>query len=362
MKEQRLHYFLQLDGLRCFAIIFVMIGHWISWESTNEFMKHAPWGHGVILFFVLSGYLISNILFEQKEKIDAGINTIKGSLATFYFRRSIRIFPIYYLLIFFLYYINFANTREIFPWLLTYTSNILQCITGEYTGNFNHFWSLAVEEQFYLIWPFIIFFVSPKKIFKVIIAFMIISFVSRVTCTLISPKNWMLAAYFTPNLFLPLCLGALIAYAKRYNLKLVQLLDNRLLLYGGVGVYALCYYFLHYKNYTYVFDMVLDEYLYAIVCTFIVYRASENKFTFIFKRVLEHDAIVFIGKISYGLYIYHLFIGTLFWDHLSKEYKINIGDPGVMWATYFVLAFIVAISSYYFIEKPMNRLKERLRY
>lgn len=362
MNSSGLKYFSQLDGLRAFAIIFVMIGHWISWDTPNEFVKHAPWGHGVILFFVLSGYLISNILFEQKEKIDTGTATIGESLRTFYFRRFIRIFPIYYILIIYLYNINYSNTREIFPWLITYTSNLLQCSTGEYVGDFNHFWSLAVEEQFYLIWPFIIFFVENKKIYKVILAFMIISFVSRVSCYIASPKNWMLSAYFTPNLFLPLCLGALLAYAKRYKANLLRLFENNFLLYGSILIYIICYYFLHYKKGIAAFDMIIDEYLFALACIFIIAKASSNSFKYLGKTLLEHDIIVFTGKISYGLYIYHLFITKFFWDFLANEYKIGLQSKGAMWFTYFAITFILAIASYYFVERPISKLKNYFKY
>ena len=169
MSSGNLKYYSQLDGLRAFAIISVMIGHWISWDTTNLLLKNGPWSHGVILFFVLSGYLISNILFEQKEKIDSNTITLSTSLKTFYFRRFLRIFPLYYLLLFYLYYINYTNTRAVFWWLATFTSNLLQCKTGEYIGNFNHFWSLAVEEQFYLFWPILVFYTPKHRILKVMI-------------------------------------------------------------------------------------------------------------------------------------------------------------------------------------------------
>ena len=362
MSASNLKYFSQLDGLRAFAIISVMIGHWMSWDTQNLILKNSPWGHGVILFFVLSGYLISNILFELKEKIDAKLITPPQALKTFYIRRFLRIFPVYYLLIFYLYSINFANTREIFPWLVTYTSNLLQAKTGTYIGDFNHFWSLAVEEQFYLIWPFLILFVDRKKIMKIIIAFMIISFLSRLSCYLISKDNWMLGAYFTPNLFLPLALGALLSYAKRYRASLASFFDKSLWLYISISIYLVSYYALRYKLHIAAFDMLIDEYLYAFACVFIISRASSNKFKFISKYILEHDIVVFTGKISYGLYIYHLFVINFFWNYLAPEFKMGVQDKHAMWLAYFVVAYLMAIISYYVIEKPMNSLKNHFNY
>lgn len=339
-----------------------MIGHWMSWDSQNFIIKNSPWGHGVILFFVLSGYLISNILFELKEKIDTQIITPSQALKTFYVRRFLRIFPIYYLLIFYLYSINFSNTREIFPWLVTYTSNLLQCKTGSYIGDFNHFWSLAVEEQFYLIWPFLVLFVNGKKVMKIIIIIMIVSFLSRLSCFIISKDNWMLGAYFTPNLFLPLALGALLSYAKRYKPNLASFFSNPALLYIGLVAYVIIYYFMHIKYNIAAFDMLFDEYIYASVCVFIICRASSNRFKFIGKFILEHDLTVFTGKISYGLYIYHLFVINFFWNYLALEFKMGVQDKHAMWTAYFVVAYLLAITSYYLIEKPFNSLKKYFKY
>jgi len=362
MSSANLKYYSQLDGLRAFAIIMVMIGHWIAWDTENPILKNSPWGHGVILFFVLSGYLISNILFELKENINAKLISTKQALKTFYIRRFLRIFPLYYLLIFYLYTINFANTREIFPWLVTYTSNILQAKTGAYIGDFNHFWSLAVEEQFYLIWPFLVLFVNGKKVMKIIVAIMIISFLSRLSCFFISKENWMLGAYFTPNLFLPLALGALLSYAKRYKPSLANFFNNPILLYFGVVAYSIVFYVFHFKLKIAAFDILFDEYLYAFVCVFIICRASSNKFTLIGKAFLEHDIVVFTGKISYGLYIYHLFVINFFWNYLALEFKIGVQDKNAMWFAYFVIAYVMAIISYYFIENPMNSLKKYFNY
>ena len=85
--KNNLSYFAQLDGIRCFAVISVIIGHWVAWDTENIILKNTPWGHGVILFFVLSGYLISNILFESKEKILINQISFIHSLKIFYTRR-----------------------------------------------------------------------------------------------------------------------------------------------------------------------------------------------------------------------------------------------------------------------------------
>ncbi len=360
-KPGSLNYYSQLDGLRCFAVVSVMIGHWIAWESKIEWVQMVPWGRGVILFFVLSGYLISNILFSLKEKMNAGDISLVDALKTFYIRRFLRIFPAYYLLVIYLLYINHANTRQIAPWLLTYTSNLLQCKADSALGDFTHFWSLAVEEQFYLIWPLIILMVREKYILRIILLFISVSFISRLACYLFI-ANWQTGAYFTLNLFFPLCLGALMAYSQRYSQKLHATFNNYALLCFFVLFYALVFY----VNEVYVslnfFRGVLDEYLFSIAIAFIIYKAAHDDFKYLGKFILSHEIIVYIGKISYGLYLYHLFVPALYWNYLAPRLQITINSMNTVWVFFFIIALVLAICSYHFIEKPFNNLKKRFSY
>lgn len=360
--KNHLKYYSQLDGLRCFAVLAVMVGHWIAWDANTVLVRNIPWGHGVILFFVLSGYLISNILFGLKEKLDNGEKKLSQALKTFYTRRFLRIFPAYYLLVFYLMYLNYENTREVAPWLLSYTSNILQCITGNYVGDFNHFWSLAVEEQFYIIWPLIILLVPSKNSLKVILLFMLGSFLSRAACYFIFKDNWMVAAYFTPNLFFPLCLGAVLAYSKRYREKWHQFFNSYGLMIGSIVFYILFYYFAAIVFKISFLVGIMDEYLFAIVCVFIIARASENGFKLVANFVLTHEAVVFMGKISYGLYLYHHFMIRFFWEYLAPSQGISVHNKKMVWFMYLLATFLISVFSYYVIEKPSNSLKRFFKY
>ena len=178
MNEDR--HIIQLDGLRFFAVLMVMIGHWLQWQWSNQFLMDLPFVHGVTLFFVLSGFLITRILLKRKDELISTKTETKQLFKNFYIRRFLRISPIYYLLIFSFFIIDYKNTRDLFPWLLTYSSNIFQSINNVYVGEFNHFWSLAVEEQFYLFWPFIIIFVKPNRVLLTICLTIICAIISKV--------------------------------------------------------------------------------------------------------------------------------------------------------------------------------------
>lgn len=361
-------HYIQLDGLRAFAVISVMIGHWITWDTQNAFIKAFPWHHGVILFFVLSGYLISQILLAQKDKILEGKSTLMQGLKTFYARRFLRIFPVYYLLLFFLFYINFQATRRFFGWLVGYATNFLLAIRGDYIGDFNHLWSLAIEEQFYLVWPLLLFLIPKNKILRTIIIAILVSLLSRLVCAVLIRQgvlHWMWGAYFTLNLVLPLALGALLAYIK-HNLSHYQTLyaklQNPQWLYISAVTYGIMYYICDVRWHIPYFREWLDEYLFAIVCFFIILRAANNDFRYIGKYILEHDVVSFTGKISYGLYLYHLFVIGFFWKYLVPTFGLAVSNKPMAWFLYFVIAYIFAIASYYIIELPINNLKRYFNY
>ncbi|HEV7230078.1 MAG TPA: acyltransferase [Bacteroidia bacterium] len=352
----------QLDGIRCVAILCVIVGHWIAWDVQNVFVRNIPWSHGVLLFFVLSGYLISNILLSLKEKTEKEEITIKKALFTFYVRRFLRIFPIYYLTIFFLCYINFKDARELFPWLVTYTSNLLQASKGTLLGDFTHFWSLAVEEQFYLFWPFFILLVKRKHLLKGIYITIGLSLLSRILCVLLYPELWTMGAYFSLNLALPLALGALIAWYQRYNQPVFQkIFCSHLFFYLSGTVYLA---FLILKKYIPMpfVDMVFDQYFFSVFAMFFVTLAATSRFRFAGKWFLEHKVVVYLGTISYGLYVYHLFIGPLYFDWLSAELALHTESKYTLWGLYFIILILLSSLSYYLIEFPVNALKKYFSY
>ena len=316
---------------------------------------------------MLSGYLITQILLHQKEKIQSQTGSIGQALRTFYARRFLRIFPIYYLLLGFLFYINFQETRSIFGWLIAYAANFLLAIRGNYIGDFNHLWSLAIEEQFYLLWPILIFIIPKNKILKLIIYAIVIAFISRLVCSVLFRQNiihWMWGAYFTLNLVLPLALGALLALIKHQTQyqNVYQKLKNPILLYASLVIYFALYYVLDVKYHVPYYRELFDEYLFAILCFFIILRASNNGFTYIGKFILEHDIVTFTGKISYGLYLYHLFVLGLFWKYLVPTFGLAVSSKPMAWFIYFVIAYLIAIPSYYIIEQPLNELKKYFKY
>ena len=190
-----LPYMAQLDALRAFAVAAVLIHHYTP----------GGWGYGayagVKLFFTISGFLITGILLRSRDAADAQHQKRLGSLAKFYARRFLRIFPLYYFVVAVAFAINLEPSRKIIGWLLTYTLNIHMAQQGWFEANFAHFWSLSVEEQFYICWPWLALFLPRKLLFPAGLAMISAGPLFRLSYILSGYKNMTgLATYIsTPS-------------------------------------------------------------------------------------------------------------------------------------------------------------------
>ncbi|HET7898547.1 MAG TPA: acyltransferase, partial [Flavisolibacter sp.] len=163
-------YIKQLDSLRAIAVILVIITHWFPEGHPLNFYTGVF--NGVDIFFVLSGFLITRILLENRKEAEA-LGTSKLQITrNFYIRRFLRIFPIYYAYILVLFILGpktGTHIRENIPYFLTYTANFY-FLQHKWEGMLSHLWSLSVEEQFYLLWPWLMLFLRRTFVLPVILA------------------------------------------------------------------------------------------------------------------------------------------------------------------------------------------------
>ncbi len=168
-------YIRQLDSIRAFAVFLVILSHWFSPYSAINFFPNGA--IGVDIFFVLSGFLITGILLENRKFAEANEFSKSTTVKNFYVRRVLRIFPVYYLFIFLLLIFHEhtgTHIKSAFPYFVTYTSNYYFFNLQEWDGMLSHLWSLSVEEQFYLIWPWVMIFVRRKYFLHAVIIFLCI--------------------------------------------------------------------------------------------------------------------------------------------------------------------------------------------
>lgn len=352
-------YMIQLDGLRALAIVSVLVHHFLPNDFPLNGIFHVG-PLGVRLFFVISGFLITGILFRCKDNLCSNSSGTLFTLKNFYARRFLRLFPIYYLVIAVTCFFAFNQIKPSLVWHLVYASNIYFSINN-YDALTAHFWSLAVEEQFYLIWPFIILFTPQNHLLKVLLTLLALGPVSRLIFVALNLADGNREYIFTTTCFDSLSLGALLSFQQHYTLnsnRASKYFTHFCFFFGG----ALFLLFTIKSN---TFDPVESTTLSVTFASMffvgIVGYAAQG-FIGIAGKFLEAKPIVLVGRISYGIYVYHLLIAY----SLPKIFNwLGLVYPSSIWIIFFLkllTTIVIAIFSWNYIEKPINSMKKYFEY
>ena len=350
---KRLSFVPQLDSFRFFSVLLVIPFHWLPKHGIFHFASV-----GVGFFFVLSGYLISGNLFYLKQAIDDAEMTTPRALLQFYYRRSLRIFPLYFLVIFAMFALVPASFDGNFSWYVFYAQNILFFKIHHFDGMFSHFWSLAVEEQFYLVWPMLIFFVPWRRLNTFFIGTISASILFKIIFPLIYPNRLVS--------LLPICqfdafgMGALLAFnSLSGRSSSLGKGNNRLMLFALSFVLACLARTI--AGMGALYNVALSG------CALMIILEAQKGFKGPFGKILDLPLLQYLGKISYGLYVFHNFVPWL-WRCLNgteDRYPLPIAlftkpymnTPFVNLFAQTVLLLIIASLSWFLFEKPINSLK-----
>ena len=425
IKKPNLSYIPSLDGIRGVFCILIVINHWklafpispIGWEVLQT-------------FFVMSGYLITRILLNERKRHD----TFKSYVKSFYLKRTLRIFPLYFI------YIGFwglmrlifqesgfiqSSTQELadhLPLYLTYTSNFkaLVDVQAQDTPFFAHLWSLGLEEQFYLIMPFIIFFLRGKWLKVAVVSIVILPFATRIAGQhlltqyndndiwasiliyrnlifqmdsfafgaalaifnwdwLKHPKRW-LAFFFT--IFLGLTIyhyslltgfaPQLIEYLR--NIYFHEVSSNDLSLNPIVYMDLLGHPELLSMGRQYIYMMPLVN-----LMVFLLMLSCIRGET-IFRRLFENKLMISMGKVTYGMYVFHycliviflkgigIVFGSSALDKLGALAKLGIHGKIsvviihiVIFMVYLFILYQISKLSFKYIEMPFLKIKNRIK-
>jgi peptidoglycan/LPS O-acetylase OafA/YrhL len=361
--KQPLGHMTQLDGLRGFAALAVVFAH-----NGNQTVSVAlDLGHfGIKLFFVLSGFLITGILLKARAEAAIRDQSRRNVLLVFYVRRFLRIFPLYYLVLLGCAAADMPRVRDDLPWHLTYTTNLLFALRGDWSTSLGHFWTLSIEEQFYLVWPAIILFVPARFLKAVVFGVIIVGPLSR-ACLVAATGNTVTSTFVTFSCMDSLGMGAMLAILGRDG----GTRSHSRLIRGSlcIGlVLSLCVYAARFCGigrhhgmgwWAIVTFMDLG---YALMFVWLVDRAAEG-FSGWMKIVLEWQPLVYTGTISYGVYVYHGVI-PYFWNlYFSSTFGgIPNGTGAGRFLFVLALSCLVATVSWWFVEKPLNDLKKHFPY
>lgn len=368
--------FINLDSLRFFAFLAVFFSHCISYFSYSFPNKYLELLHkhffingnlGVNFFFVLSGFLISWLLFIEKEK--TGTLDIKA----FYMRRILRIWPVYFVVVLIGFlaaaFLNFSSFSQSFFHLtsgidqifyyLFFLGNFDLIVNGPTNFILSVLWSVSIEEQFYLVWPIFFYFLSQKNLRNLCLFLIFASFIFRYF-------NSDVKSYLSSfSVMSDLAIGSLIAYLCLYNQQFISWISNIsknkiIFFYSVLILFIPLHGFSHvfgnlFFSFYYPFEAIMFSFLFAFVI--VEQNFSKNSFCKFGNFLLLSK----YGKISYGLYSYHMLLfpiafyfteSAVFTNNLFGQYILRI---------LISLSFTMLISklSYLYFESYFLKFKSK---
>jgi peptidoglycan/LPS O-acetylase OafA/YrhL len=350
-------YYPALDGLRGIGCALIIIYHLFPFINQYLFFSFLA----MDIFFVLSGFLITDILLNSFGQ--------KDYLKNFYVRRLLRVFPLYYTsLIFFIlilpnvlqmpidivYYVHNQSYFWVFlqNWLL-----IFKPVNEHYI---NHLWSMGVEEQFYLLWPLLFAVVKRPKILLGFLIMLLLSFCAFRFYIWTHPiTDLSYYNFYAYTRIDGICIGCMIALMQKINSKFVANYMGIIVLAFALINFAFYELNLQHNN-SFPYLALIGYSTFSMVFGVLVHTIINNNSKF-FTAVFDVSFFKFLGRISYGTYVFHLPLYVLAGPYIIKWFSQNLqfASPYLLGSIFLtILSFSLGWLSYRYFEMPFLRLKK----
>jgi peptidoglycan/LPS O-acetylase OafA/YrhL len=358
-----------LEGIRGYGFLFVFCGHYflpgqLAHPGTVRLKLLTALSSlglfAVPAFFVLSGYLIGGILYDTRHR--------EGYFRVFYTRRILRVFPVYYvtlLAILAFYAIRGIPANYLFWTHFLYIQNLFPGYAHRIGGPVStiHFWSLAVEEQFYLLWPLVVWlFPDRRKLMGIATMLIVFSGTLRLAAPLLwsSPKAIL---WFTPTRVDAVLLGVMLGLIRQDTIyERIKPLAKWIVLAGGATAISLAIWQGEGWSKTYLGEEVWIPLVNFTAVAIIIAVMEENS---LLNRACSQRWICWLGSLSYSLYVFHLTFSPYFMNSLTPRLAQHMRNSFAVLAAgilAFALTVLLSILSYRLIEGPIINLKGRMRY
>jgi peptidoglycan/LPS O-acetylase OafA/YrhL len=340
------NYFHQLDALRGIACLMVLFHHLVP--GSSKWIALGPLG--VRLFFVMTGFLLIGNLLQQVEKKSTPLDIFK----TFYKKRIIRIFPVYFLALGVLCLLGVEPARQIWIWISTFSINFYMGLHEQWAGVLSHFWFLATSEQMVLALVLIALLIPRRFLPKLFLFCFVGAWLHRWIGTEIGVAPMMI--WYSPLSSMDsMAMGAIIGIIYRERKEQVQYLASScgipllawgfLLIAAGIRIWLYSTPWIH-----------LAETFEALFFGWLILRTAVG-FTHLWEKILTFPGLVYTGMISYALYVFH----PIMHHYVQFNYE-RTGIPsdasnfGVIGATFF-MTYLISSLSWYLMEKPLIAMK-----
>jgi peptidoglycan/LPS O-acetylase OafA/YrhL len=324
----------QIDGLRALAMTGVLYVHFWDRQPLTENLR-------VSLFFTVSGFLITHILIAAKE------SGRPVSIGNFYIRRALRLFPALFVLGAAAVIFDMDGARTSWPWHVLQASNLYFALHEQFSPwVFSHLWSLNILEQFYLIWPLVILLMPIRGIFIVTLGMLVGSAFVYAHGNDMGLTDWTRRLIFQ---FDPIASGALTYLLVRHNRDVREVVTSRWALLAALMVMASPFF---------LWPGFGEDPTYRLMCQpalGVVVAGAWRGYRGPVGWLLGCRVAQFISRISYGVFMYHLAIWWAMGQIGSPLYDTGPLPFFAMTA----LSLLAATLSWYLIEEPISRLKQR---
>jgi peptidoglycan/LPS O-acetylase OafA/YrhL len=347
-----------LDTYRAIAALSVLVGHIELFKFNNHipnllntpYFKYTSGREGVMLFFALSGYLITTLLLKEKARHQ----TI--DLKSFYIRRLLRVWPLYFtIIILCLVVLQYRPSITTLLLCITIFPNVAHMLHLTWWAS-PQLWSLGVEEQFYIFWPVL---VSKSKQLLLIMVFIFLfftfgigylgSFIYKLTQ---NPAVLSMASEMAYDLkFNCMAAGGIMAILQHRKSKLLNVFKMHWSIAYGFILLPFVLWFSGYHGVVYV-----DEF-YAVLFSISIWNIAENEIV-----TINPDISIskFLGKISYGIYMYHWLVFTLLMKYFSNYFATNSFTTNiVLYLSAFCITIAISTISYLYFEKWFLTIKDK---